>query len=29
MTLRLDARFHVLGARDADTMRLLEGLLPD
>ncbi len=28
MTLRLDARFHVLGARDDATMRLLEGLLP-
>lgn len=28
MTLRLDARFHVVGARDAEAMALLQGLLP-
>lgn len=28
MTLRLDARFHVVGARDAGTIALLQGLLP-
>jgi myo-inositol-1(or 4)-monophosphatase len=28
MTLRLDARFHVVGARDAATLELLAGLIP-
>ena len=28
MTLRLDARFHVVGAREPDAMALLQGLLP-